>query len=113
MWLLDVNMPNQLISLLQEFGVEAQTARSRGWQNLSNGALIEVAAPAGFSSLLTRDRLFGEAAARAFKRFPDFSVILITLPQARARLFLDEFRAAWSRGPIVPRPGQILQWPSF
>jgi hypothetical protein len=28
MWLLDVNMPNNLTLLLREFGVDAETARS-------------------------------------------------------------------------------------
>jgi hypothetical protein len=50
---------------------------------LTNGILVEAAANAGFNCILTRDRLFGESAARALKRFPGFSVVLVTIPQLR------------------------------
>ena len=112
MWLLDVNIPSKLISLLNELGIQSETAHSRGWDALSNGSLIEAAAVAGFVSLLTRDRLFAEAASRTLKRFPDFSVVTITLPQLRAELFLSAFRAAWNRTPIVPVAGQMVHWPA-
>ena len=32
MWLLDANMPVQLVALLQELGIEADTAVARGWK---------------------------------------------------------------------------------
>jgi hypothetical protein len=41
---------------------------------------VEVAVQADFSCVLTRDRLFGESAARALKRFPQFSVVLVAIP---------------------------------
>ena len=50
---------------------------------------------AGFSCVLTRDRLFGESAARALtKRFPSFGVVLITIPQLRGPEFLAQFRTS-------------------
>jgi len=111
MWLLDANMPRQLVAMLEGYGIKTETALSRGWSDLSNGALLEAAALAGFRCLLTRDRLFGESASRVLKRFPDFSLVLITLPQLRAQLFLEAFRAAWNNGPIVPVPGTMVSWP--
>ena len=107
MWLLDVDMPRQLVVPLESQGIKTDTAVARGWGNLSNGVLLEAAAAAGFRSLLTRDRLFGESASRALKRFPEFSVVLVTLPQLRAQRFLEAFQAAWSAAPIVPAPGEL------
>jgi hypothetical protein len=65
----------------------------------------------GFSCLLTRDRLFGESASRALKRFPEFSVVVVTLPQLRERPFLQAFRSAWNVAPITPVPGRMTHWP--
>jgi hypothetical protein len=111
MWLLDVNIPRQLALLLEGLGITAETALARGWDTLNNGLLLENAAAAGFHCLLTRDRLFGESASKALKQFPAFSVVLITLPQLRAQKFLDDFRSAWNKAPIVPIPGTVVRWP--
>ena len=43
MWLLDANMPNNIIAVLGAFGIEAHTAESRGWKGLTNGDLVEAA----------------------------------------------------------------------
>jgi len=48
MWLLDVNVPRQIVPVLAEFGIEAETADSRGWNVLTNGKLLEAASRAGF-----------------------------------------------------------------
>jgi hypothetical protein len=111
MWLLDVNMPKRVASLLGEFGIESDSADDKGWGGLTNGVLVEAAANAGFNCILTRDRLFGESAARALKRFPAFSVVLVTIPQLRGAAFLEQFRRSWVRGPIQPLAGQLLAWP--
>lgn len=111
MWLLDVNMPKNIADVLGEFGIQAQAADARGWKGLTNGTLVEVAVQAGFSCVLTRDRLFSESAARALKRFPLFSVVLVTIPQLRGPEFLEQFRAAWNRNPIRPAAGALLRWP--
>ena len=74
MWLLDANMPVQLVALLSDWGIEADSAAGRGWNALSNGRLVSAAARAGFTALLTRDRLFGESAAGALRAYPDFCV---------------------------------------
>lgn len=112
MWLLDANVPAKLALLLQQLGVEAATAQSRGWGGLSNGDLLDAAAAAGFSCVLTRDRLFGQSAGRSLKRFPIMSVVLLTLPQLRERQFLEAFRAAWQVAPALLVPGQVTSWPS-
>jgi hypothetical protein len=112
MWLLDVNLPKKLSGLLGEFGIVAHCAGDRGWGGLTNGALVEAAEQAGFRCILTRDRLFSEAAARALKRFPEFCVVLVTLPQLRGPEFLLDFRTQWAHGPIQPAAGKLLHWPA-
>jgi len=111
MWLLDVNMPRQLKALLSELGIPSDTATERGWGTLVNGDLLEAAASSGFDALLTRDRLFGESAANSLKTCPAFSIVIVTIQQARASQFLSSFRAAWTNDPIAPVPGQIQSWP--
>jgi len=83
MWLLDANMDVHLLALLQQFGQKTEATTRRGWAALNNGDLVSIAVKEGFTCLLTQDRLFAEAAARALK------------------------------APIQPVPGQILHWPSI
>ena len=112
MWLLDVNMPKNIRGFLRALGIAADCADDREWGGLANGALVEAAKQAGFRVILTRDRLFSESAARALKVFPDFCVVLVTIPQMRGRAFLKEFRQAWDRSPIQPVAGRLLRWPT-
>jgi hypothetical protein len=112
MWLLDANMPVQLVPLLGDLGIEADSAVARGWNTLSNGSLISVAVQAKFITLLTRDRLFGESAAQALKVHNQFGIVRITLPQLRASQFLAAFRTAWQTAPIVSVPGRMIEWPA-
>jgi len=111
MWLLDVNVPKGLVAALAPLGIEAQHAEDRGWGGLTNGKLVGAAVEAGFTCLLTRDRLFGESASRSLKRFPAFSVVLVTLPQLRWPEFSAEFQRAWEDNPIRPEAGRFLRWP--
>jgi len=112
MWLLDANMPVQLVALLGELGIEADSAVARGWNALSNGALVSAAVATEFTALLTRDRLFSESAAQALKVHPEFGIVRITLPQLRPNPFLAAFRAAWQTARIIPAPGQMVEWPA-
>jgi alkanesulfonate monooxygenase SsuD/methylene tetrahydromethanopterin reductase-like flavin-dependent oxidoreductase (luciferase family) len=73
MWLLDANLYIHLLELLQRFQIDCDTAENRGWKSLRNGDLVAAAAEAGFRTLLTRDRLFAESAARAWRALPDLS----------------------------------------
>jgi len=111
MWLLDANMPLQLIGFLSGLGINADSAITRGWSTLSNGALVGAAVQAGFKTLLTRDRLFGESASRTLRTYPEFCVVLITLPQLRSTALLRVFKTAWDKQRIVPVPGRAIEWP--
>ena len=114
MWLLDVNMPSRLVLLLKQLSIDAETAQARGWGALNNSRWVEATVAAGFSCLLTRDRLFGESASRALKRFPEFCIVLVTLPQLRQQQFLDRFElpgieSRSSRFPASSLPGRLLK----
>jgi hypothetical protein len=111
MWLLDANMPLQLVTLLKDLGIESDSAVARGWNTLSNGGLVSAAVQARFTALLTRDRLFGESAAQALKVHTEFCIVCITLPQLRAVQFVQAFQAAWQTTQIIPVRGRLLEWP--
>ena len=111
MWLLDANLDVHLLALLEEFGKHAEAATRRGWQTLSNGDLVAAAVAAGFTCLLTHDRLFGESAARALRQFPEFAVVLVRLPQQPWRQYCDGFRAKWVEHPIRTAAGRLVEWP--
>jgi|HubBroStandDraft_2_1064218.scaffolds.fasta_scaffold1438133_2 predicted nuclease of predicted toxin-antitoxin system len=64
MWLLDKNVPIQLVGLLADVGIDAVLADAKGWGALKNGELVAAAATDGISCILTRDRLFAESAGR-------------------------------------------------
>jgi predicted nuclease of predicted toxin-antitoxin system len=112
MWLLDANMDVHLLTLLQQFGQEAEATTRRGWKNLTNGELVSAAVGAGFTCIITQDRLFGETAARALKTYPQFAVVVVHLPQKPWQQYRNDFQAAWSKTPIRPVQGQIVHWPS-
>ena len=111
MWLLDANMDVHLVSLLEGFRVSCDTAGRRGWNALSNGDLVSAAVDAGFSCLLTRDQLFGESASRALKRFPEFAVVVVNVPQRPWPRYREEFLAQWAVRPIKPVAGGLIHWP--
>ncbi len=111
MWLLDANMPVQLVALLKELGIESDSSVAHGWNTLSNGSLVSAAVQGKFTALLTRDRLFGESAAQALKIHSEFCIVRVRLPQLRAIQFLAAFRAAWQIAQIIPAPGRMIDWP--
>jgi len=45
--LLDHNLPHQLRDLMAAYGLETETAASRGWERLRNGDLVTAAHAAG------------------------------------------------------------------
>jgi hypothetical protein len=110
-WLLDVNVPTQLVLTLKGFGVEAETAASLGWKQLTNGHLVEAASRVGFSTILTRDKRFQQSASETLKRFPAMALVVLILPQAPALEFLRDFERSWATKPIQPIAGQIITWP--
>src|SRR5947209_18641880 len=112
MWLLDANMDVHLASVLAELDIACETAAHRGWKALSNGQLVAAAVANGFDCLLTRDRLFGESAARALQLHPTFAIVLVALPQQHWPAYRQSFLTAWSSSPITPQPGSQVKWPS-
>jgi hypothetical protein len=108
MWLLDANLDVHLVEILNAREIECQTAENRGWKALRNGDLVAAAAQAGFDTLLTRDQLFAESAARTWRAFPGFGVVVVTLPQLPSRRYLEAFAEAWTAAPIRSQPGKIV-----
>ncbi len=111
MWLLDANMDVHLVAVLAELGFPAETAAQRGWKDLSNSRLVRAAVDAGFRCLLTRDRLFGESAAKALRQYPEFAVVVVGIPQAPWGSYRGSFLANWRAKPIIPKAGALLYWP--
>lgn len=111
MWLLDANMDVHLVELLAEFQIRCDTAGARGWRMLSNGDLVKAAAAAGFECLLTRDRLFGEAASRALRLYPHFAVVVVNVRQQPWPTYREEFLRLWRQRPVEPVPGKLVPWP--
>lgn len=111
MWLLDANVDVHLAPMLKQQGIPCDTVAQRGWKALSNGQLVAAAFADGFRCLLTRDQLFGESASRALKSFPQFAVVVITLPQQRWPEYCRRFLEAWAIFPIKPVPGHLIYWP--
>jgi hypothetical protein len=111
MWLLDVNLPNGLVTFLRREGVSCETAVSRGWRELTNGSLAAASFAAGFRVILTRDRLFGSAAGSRLRALPELAVVIVTLRQTREAAYLIEFETHWRQTPISPAPGKIIEWP--
>jgi hypothetical protein len=111
MWLLDANMDVHLLAVLNDYGIACDTAANCGWKALSNGDLVTAAVKAGFRCMLTRDRLFGESAARALKSFPQFAVVVVGVPQQRWQQYRERFVEMWAEKPIEPVSGQLIHWP--
>ena len=112
MWLLDHDLPRQIAPILKALKIDLQTTQDRGWQTLSNGALVGAASEAGFTCILTRDLGFGRSAESALKKFPHIGVVLITLPQQRGLAYAKSFEEAWRHAPISPIPGKLTHWPA-
>lgn len=112
MWLLDKNVPRQIIPVLQSFSVPFDTAQKRNWGELRNGELLAAASSAGFTCILTRDVLFREEATEALKQHPHVAVILIVIPQIPGKQYGETFKKHWEKKAIIPIPGQLLIWPS-
>lgn len=111
MWLLDNNVPRQIIPVLQSFSVSFDTAKQRKWGELRNGELLAAASASGFTAILTRDILFREEATKAFKNHPHMAIVLLVIPQMLGKQYAEVFAQAWAKKAIIPVPGQLLIWP--
>jgi len=112
MLLLDHNLPHQLRDLLATYGLQCETAASRGWERLRNGELVTAAYAAGFDTIFTRDLKFAESASKSFLALPTMALVVIRLPQRSWKLYADAFRIAWNQAPVIPQPGRTIIWPS-
>ena len=101
------------VALLKTFGILAETTIARGWRGLTNGELTDVASHGGFTTILTKDRMFGDSAAKALQRFPSFSAVVLNIPQSRSAIYLKEFEKAWKLHSIGPIPGQLVNLPKL
>jgi predicted nuclease of predicted toxin-antitoxin system len=113
MWLLDANLDIHLLGVLSELGIPCDAAIRRDWADLSNGELVLAAREAGFTCLVTRDRMFAESASRSLQTKP-LTIVVVHIPQKPWREFIREFRGAWARQPIdlTPESGAITHWPT-
>lgn len=108
-WLLDHNVPKQLVEWLRGKGIVAETAFGLGWHDLDDQELLK-RANESHQVLLTRDKRFAEAAG-----FPTtgqgLSVVILQLPQAPAAAFVAAFELAWAAGAVQPKAGAVTLWP--
>jgi predicted nuclease of predicted toxin-antitoxin system len=111
MWLLDVNVPSKVAAFLSRRGIVCVRTDRQGWSHLKNSELVEAAVQQGFQCLLTRDKMFGESAARSLRRHPKFAVVLLSLRQAKELEYLAEFEKRWAKSVIQPQPGNMTIWP--
>ena len=112
MRLLDANMDVHVLDVFSELGIPCESAIHRGWRELANGDLVSAATEAGFTCLLTHDRLFAESASAPLEAAPNFSVVVVRLVQRPWREYIRQFREAWASEPIVPAAGSVIHWPS-
>jgi predicted nuclease of predicted toxin-antitoxin system len=112
MWLLDANMDVHLLGVLSELGIRCESAIRKDWRELTNGELVSAAAKAGFTCILTHDKLFAESASRSLPSAPHLSIIVVHLPQRPWREYIRQFRIAWEKQPMAPNPGLVLHWPA-
>ena len=112
MWLLDHNLPHQLVPLLESINIDCKTAYDQGWSELQNGKLLSTASQAGFTCILTRDILFAQSANKEMIKFPEIAIVLITIPQYKGKKYAEQFLKHWQNSPIFPTQGKMIRWPS-
>ncbi|MEX2599799.1 MAG: DUF5615 family PIN-like protein [Dehalococcoidia bacterium] len=91
--LLDENLPESLLPELRQLGHEADSINSLRLKGLDNGTLYREVAQA-YDLCFTRDAAFvrGVRNAQATTRV---KLLRVTLPQARAKQFVDVFTSAF------------------
>ena len=106
--LVDHNLPPGVAGLLNEHGLVCSTAKSNGWDALTNGQLIEAAVKAGFEGIVTKDirlHLDGEVSLR---KYPTFAIVIVKLQQMKKRQYLERFAVELSQRKFVPVAGKII-----
>jgi hypothetical protein len=109
MWLLDANMDVHLTDLLRGYGIGSEAATRRGWARLTNGELVAAAGKAGFTCVLTQDRLFAKSAARSLELHPDLCIVVVCLAQRPWREYRGHCRGMKAMpfpSPTITKPAQ-------
>ena len=112
MWLLDHNLPHQLVPLLKSMNIDCKTAYDQGWHELQNGKLLSAASLAGFTCILTKDVFFAKSADQEMIKFSKIAIVLITIPQYKGKKYTEQFLKHWQDSPIYPIQGKMILWPS-
>ena len=112
-WLLDEGLPISLHKCLQSYGITAETVQFRKWKGLRNGNLVTVAAEAGFSCIITKDKLFSQDAKKALVVYPKMAIVLVLLPQLPREKYIKNFERMWKAALITPIAGQVIEWPEY
>jgi len=56
---------------------------------------------------------FAKSAERALKDNDRFAAVVLTLPQARRKDWLENVEKSWLEYPIIPITGKLIVCPSF
>jgi hypothetical protein len=91
--LFDHGTPSGLAAALR--GHEVTEARERGWDRVSNGALLQLAEEAGFDLLLTTDKRIRYQQNLSGRKIA--IVVLGNSPWRLVRMYLDQIAAAVNR----------------
>ena len=111
MWLLDHNVPWQLLHTLQSLSIPCDTTYNKGWSDFENGDLVKKAIKEKFTCILTRDKLFSQSARKVLKSNTNIAIVLLTILQSKGKQYATTFLKEWEKEPINPIPGQVLIWP--
>ena len=110
MWLIDENLHIGLHKILAEFGISSKSVSYAGLSGIDNGALTKAAHELGYRCILTRDRTFPRDAGHALAQTPEMAIVIVKLSQNPLRTYLERFKIAFAKNPIVPQAGNIVEW---
>ncbi len=111
MWLLDKNVPRQVMAFLRSVGIDSKHAGDIGWGALRNGVLTKTAYEAGYRVLVTHDLDFDRDAAKELAGRKDFAVVKILLDTPGKHAYLALLDKYWLLEQIVPKFGGSIEWP--
>ena len=111
MWLLDKNVPIQMVAFLRDRNIEAKHAGDLEWGALRNGVLTKTAYEAGYRVLVTHDLDFDRDAAKELAIRSDFAVVKILLDTPGKSAYVALLGKYWPREPMIPTFGSSVAWP--
>ena len=107
MWLLDVNVPANIVTFLSGRGIASACTDRQGWTHLKNSELVEAAVQQLFTD--SGQVVWGisgplvETPSSVCRRAP--------VSPAKALEYLAAFEKHWEKNPIEPDPGKMIVWP--